>query len=239
METKWDKLQEIEAARQDIVTKLKRIEDKKLTVRVEVYDKVRKEYEKKLKDIEEKLIENIDLVKREIANLGEEENTLKEQEKEINLKIEEFDLRYSIGEYSDDKFTELVDEDKRTLQEITDKLQKLQVRRKWLESFVEIKGLEKVVETKEEPKEEKVVTVEIDEHILEKKLPEEGKKMDEILVEEIALTETIEGAEKTTAAPSEQKKDKGVACPKCGFMNTLDSWYCEKCGAEILEAPSI
>ena len=29
-----------------------------------------------------------------------------------------------------------------------------------------------------------------------------------------------------------------VACPKCGHMNAPDSWYCEKCGAEVLDSPA-
>jgi len=33
----------------------------------------------------------------------------------------------------------------------------------------------------------------------------------------------------------EAKEKEGVECPKCGLRNEPDSWYCEKCGAQLLE----
>jgi hypothetical protein len=29
--------------------------------------------------------------------------------------------------------------------------------------------------------------------------------------------------------------EEGLQCPKCNFVNSKDSWYCEKCGAELLQ----
>lgn len=83
--------------------------------------------------------------------------------------------------------------------------------------------------------------IKIEEHILEEKLPEEDTKLDELIVEEEAVLPKL--AEEEKAAPAEalpkkdEEKEKSVGCPKCGHLNKPDSWYCEKCGAEILDAP--
>lgn len=57
----------------------------------------------------------------------------------------------------------------------------------------------------------------------------------------MAEEKAILKATKEESAPAEpakpKKGEKGVSCPKCGHLNTPDSWYCEKCGAEILETP--
>lgn len=34
---------------------------------------------------------------------------------------------------------------------------------------------------------------------------------------------------------SESKEEKELKCPNCGFTNMPDSWYCEKCGAELVQ----
>lgn len=34
---------------------------------------------------------------------------------------------------------------------------------------------------------------------------------------------------------SESQEEKELKCPKCDFTNMPDSWYCEKCGTELLQ----
>jgi len=41
-------------------------------------------------------------------------------------------------------------------------------------------------------------------------------------------------AEAAAAGGEESEEEKELKCPKCGFVNMADSWYCEKCGAELL-----
>jgi hypothetical protein len=98
-------------------------------------------------------------------------------------------------------------------------------------------------EVTEEAKPEGELT--IDEHILEEKLAPDEMKLDELLVEEEAVKP--EGAEEEPVqpetpgepAPTEKPpKQEGITCPKCGHLNTPDSWYCQKCGAEIFGFPA-
>jgi len=256
MQDKWQELQEIEAQRSDIVTKLARIEEKKASVSQEVYKKVKNEYEGKLKKLDDKMAENVDLIKEELINLKQEEEKIAQEEKEITFKIEEIELRYSIGEYDEESFKKLSDENKEKSIAAKTNLQKLRKRKQWLEDFVKIKSIEETIESKTpaaEPVAEPVVepvvepepipkdSIKIDESILEEKLPGEEKKLDELLVEEEAvLPKTPEEQQATPEAPAVSgiESEKSVPCPKCGYMNAPDSWYCEKCGAEILDSPA-
>ena len=251
MQDKWQELRELEAERSDIITKLEKIEEKKESVSLGVYKKVKNEYEGKLRKIDEKVAENVDLVKEELINLNQEEERVVQEEKEINFKIEELELRYSIGEYDEESFEKLSDENKEKLVTAKTNLQKLQERKQWLEDFVKIKNVEETIESKTPvttpeatpeviPEVIPQADIKIDEHILEEKLPGEDKKLDELLVEEEAVIPKVP-EEQQAAAPevspeSDGEQEKSTPCPKCGYMNALDSWYCEKCGAEILDS---
>lgn len=236
MEEKWHKLREVETQHSDVINKLEKIKGKKANVSGEVYNKVKREYDDKLKKIEASLAEYTDLIKEETTRLKEEEEKLLEQEKEIKLKAEEVELRYSIGEYDDDSFKKSSEESKEGLKTVTAELEKLRGQIKWFDDFVEIKGIEKsLAEKKVEPEKEK--EIEIEEHILEEK-PPEGIKLDELLVpEEAVKPEVPQEKQSTPEQPAESKSEseKSVTCPKCDFKNAPDSWYCEKCGAEILD----
>jgi ribosomal protein L40E len=241
MEEKWRKLREIEAQRSSVIEKLEKIEEKKATVSNEVYNKVKREYDDKLKKIEKNLAEYTDLIKEEINRLRNEEKKLIEQDKNIKLKNEEMELRYSIGEYDDATYKKSSEENKVQLKTIAENLQKVKEQIKWYEDFVEIKGIEESLDVEKEtvPKKEAVpkkeeTDLQIEEHILEEK-PPEGIQLDELLVpEEAVKPEARQKKESPAEETVEAKEEKAVTCPKCGFKNAPDSWYCEKCGAEIL-----
>jgi hypothetical protein len=268
MEEKWHELRDIETQRSDIIAKLQRIEEKKSSVSAEVYGKVKKDYEDKLKQVDEQMAQHVDLVKKELAKLDKEEEKAAQQEKEIKFKMEESELRYSIGEYDEASYKKMLDENNEDMSAINSQLKTLRERKKWLRDFVELKSIEETIEeaieeaiepakepavpektkpaepeeAKEETKPEK--EIEIEEHILEEEVPEEVAKLDELLIEEESVSQEVSEEQEPTVEPpgesSKAKKDAGARapCPKCGHMNSLDSWYCEKCGAEILDTQS-
>jgi len=45
-------------------------------------------------------------------------------------------------------------------------------------------------------------------------------------------SETEEAEPESISGPDQ---DKELICPKCHFENMADSWYCEKCGTELLQ----
>jgi hypothetical protein len=233
MEDKMSLLKKLQAQRSDVLSKLKRIEDKKSSVSAEVYDKVRKEYADKLKAIDEQLSSNIDVVTEEIQRLKAQEAEISKRMKETKFKMEEVELRYSIGEYDESAFKKVKAEDDARMKQFDEELKRTRDSIQYYNSF--IKGKEPqpaATQPSVEPaKEETALT--IDEHILEEKLPEEEVALEELLSEEEALKPDV-----ASEGEQEQKveQEKGVACPKCNHINTADSWYCEKCGAEILGA---
>jgi hypothetical protein len=256
MEDKWQELRQLEAQRSDLITKLAKIDEKKEMVSEEVYGKVKTEYEEKLKNIDIKMGVHTDLIKEELTNISENESKILSNEKEINMQIEEIELRYSIGEYDEDSYMSLSAEKKDDRSKARDDLENLRKRKKWLEDFVQVKDIEESVASEPpaeipaqppsepavaEKKPEKADTdIQIEEHILEEKLPEEETRLDELLVEEEAVKQDIVDEPKVEGEPEAQpvkEKGKDAPCPKCGHLNTLDSWYCEKCGAEILDSP--
>ncbi|UCG30299.1 MAG: hypothetical protein JSV53_00035 [candidate division WOR-3 bacterium] len=233
MEDKMSLLKRLQAQRNDVISKLNRIEDKKSSVSAEVYDKVRKEYAEKLKAIDEQLNSNIDIVTEEIQRLKAEEEEISKRMKETKFKMEEVELRYSIGEYDEGSFKKVKAEDDALMQQFSEELKRTRDSIQYYSSF--IKGKEpEIPAAPPHPEPVKEDTgLKIDEHILEEKLPEEEVALEELLSEEEALKPDAAGE----SAPEQSvEKEKGVACPKCNHINTADSWYCEKCGAEILGA---
>ena len=254
MDDKWQELRELETQRTGLITKLGKIEEKKEMVSNEVYEKVKGEYEEKLRHIDANMNEHIDLIKEELVNIQGEETKLQEEEKDTNLQIEEIELRYSIGEYDEPSYTEQSEEKKDALGTTRTNLENLRKRKQWLEDFTQIKDIEQTIEHEtpaepapvepepEQPEpEQPEAEIQIEEHILEKISPEEGTKLDELLVEEDAVKqeviEEVKTEQESPAQPAEEK-EKSTPCPKCGHLNALDSWYCEKCGAEVLDSPS-
>jgi hypothetical protein len=232
MEDKMSVLKELQAERNDVVGKLKRIEDKKSSVSVEVYEKVKKEYAEKLKEIDEELSGHIDLLTEEVQRLKEQEDNIVQNKKETRFKMEEVELRYSIGEYDEGPFKKAKREGEARMNQLDTELRKIQENIQYYTVIMKGKEPEPVKAPRKQPVQEDT-ELKIDEHILEEKLPEEEVALEELLSEEDALK-----PEAITDSPRESgvAEDKGVACPKCGHSNTADSWYCEKCGAEILGA---
>ncbi len=233
MEDKMSLLKKLQAQRNDVLSKLNRIEDKKSSVSAEVYDKVRKEYADKLKAIDEQLSSHIDVVTEEIQRLKAQETEISKRMKETKFKMEEVELRYSIGEYDESAFKKVKAEDDTRMRQFDEELKRTRDSIQYYSSFVKGKAPRAAAPqpSVEPAKEETGLT--IDEHILEEKLPEEEVALEELLSEEEALKPDV-AAEGEQAQKVEQ--EKGVACPKCNHINTADSWYCEKCGAEILGA---
>jgi chromosome segregation ATPase len=241
MEDSTSILQELQAKRADLIGKLKRIDEKKSTVSVEVYEKVKKEYADKLKGIEDEFSRHIDLISEEIQRLKVQEEEIIQKKKELKLDMEEVELRYSIGEYDEGSFKKVKEEHEVGMRKFDQELGQMRETMASYSSLLTPQEPQPKPEPKPTPKPEPKPAapvkpeseLKIDEHILEEKLPEEEIALEELLSEEDAVKpEMID----ESSAETKSARDKGVTCPKCGHVNTADSWYCEKCGAEILGA---
>ena len=244
MEHNLDDLKELEEKRNDITVKLDKIEERKSHVSHEVYEKVKKEYQEKLANLDKELSTHAELIKDELTRLEESESSDKIEAKDLQLKLEEIELRYTIGEYDEETYSQQKKEVSDKIDLLEDKLGNATKRKKWLQDMIAVKGAEpSPPEEKAAPEEKVAADISIDEHILEQTLPEEAVKLDEIIVEEEAVRPTSEPAVepepeiKPEEAVEAEPEQNTVACPKCGHQNAQDSWYCEKCGAEILDTP--
>ncbi len=241
MEDKTSILQELQTQRTDLISKLKRIDEKKSSVSVEVYEKVKKEYADKLRGVETELSRHVDLISEEIQRLKAQEEEIIQKKKELKFDMEEVELRYSIGEYDESSFKKAKEEHEVGMRRFDQDLGQARETMAYYSSLLTPQEPKPKTEPKPEPQPEpkpaKPVKPEselkIDEHILEEKLPEEEIALEELLSEEEAVKPDMKGEAATEPKSGE---DKGVTCPKCGHVNTADSWYCEKCGAEILGA---
>ncbi len=237
MEDKMSVLRGLQTQRNDIAAKLKRIEEKRSSVSAEVYEKVRREYAEKLKSLDNELSGHIDLLTEEIQRLKAQEERIVQTKTETKFKLEEFELRYSIGEYDEGSFKRAKREGEARMNQLDAELRRVQESIESYSALMKGRSSEPPApEPRPEPRKEPVheeSELMIDEHILEEKLPEEEVALDELLTDDDAFK-----GGKAEPAPQDDTvaEEKGVACPKCGHMNTPDSWYCEKCGAEILGA---
>jgi hypothetical protein len=119
------------------------------------------------------------------------------------------------------------------------------------------KAEEEKVEEREAEKEEEVVAEKEEEAVGEKEESEEEEAEKEETPEEVPLRPTsappgvikreefevergvepepVEAEAKTEeAAVGDAGEEPTLICPKCGASNRPDSWYCEKCGAELM-----
>ena len=304
--------EELVKLRDDLVKKISKLDEKKETTKEKIYLKVKSDYEKRLLELEEKIKENAAFVEERISTLKSTEEELKIERESFADKVEELKLRFDLGEFDDEEYKKVFEEEEKKLDDIDGRLGEVQKEINSISEFItdEKEGLEKAEEVAvevsseqevekesiEEVAEESVIEAEEEAKEVEEKaegfvqekkfekefVPAESaetqeKEIAESLEESIddLLTES-EGTEKTVEADekpitpeiipeseavkeetsklegfvedtgemvvekeegikTEEEETEGLKCPKCGFLNSKDSWYCEKCGAELLQ----
>jgi hypothetical protein len=83
-------------------------------------------------------------------------------------------------------------------------------------------------ETKEEEAEEGIISE-------GEAIKEETSKLEGYEEDEDGLKIEPETKEEAVFEEEPEEEGEGLTCPKCHFTNSKDSWYCEKCGAELLQ----
>ncbi|MFQ5906870.1 MAG: hypothetical protein ACE5JA_09920 [bacterium] len=224
----------------DLNRKIELAEEKKSTVKPEIYEKVKSDYEERVKKIIDELADKLDTLKAEYDRIKEQENGLKEKRSAAEDELEEVKFRFSLGEYSQEEHDRLSKEKSSGLDKLGKEIGEVEERSQLFADIVT--RVEDALRPKEEPLEEAAVSegpqtqTPLDD--IAKELEEEEKvapeKEETLLQEEPGIAEpvSVEGAPETV---SEDEAGKELKCPKCDFVNMPDSWYCEKCGAELLE----
>ena len=322
--------------RDDLIEKLKKLENKKGATKESIFKKVKSDYEGRLNNIKEQLGKFSDFARERVKSLNENLEQLKTERESYADKIEELKLRFELGEYEEGNYQEEVEENEKMLNEVDDKLKKVEGEIASMKELlvgeekdgateerieevvteeavaeeetkeempseelseifeeetkegvqteggeeegetvgVQEKKLEEAFKTDEEKPEGKEIAESLeasleeslDDLLKEAEVPDEGEKEEtpapEIIPEGEAVkkeTSKLEGfteeTEETTEEAEEEmpegeesqaeeegeqpeegeEKVDGLVCPKCGYVNSKDSWYCEKCGAELLQ----
>jgi hypothetical protein len=344
---------ELMKQREELLAKLKKLEDKKGATKEKIYLKVKKDYELRLEELNAQLKEQEGVVKERISALKEEASTLQETRESYADRAEELKLRFELGEFEEAEYKEILAEEEARIREVDEKLGSVSDELDSMKGFV---GEEAAVEEpaaveeeqpvmEDEPQEE--VAEPVGEEVTEEEAPpqeepqeeqdtgfvqekkfeaafsDEDVGSDDVQKAEIAesLEESIDDLlkENTDAAPTEAAEaeqaveetetpeavetteeeepaemeaeaateggseepqieqafdtgilsegdaikeetsklegfpedsggeegggevggagddEEGLQCPKCNFVNSKDSWYCEKCGAELLQ----
>jgi hypothetical protein len=333
---------ELMKQREDVLAKLKKLEEKKSVTKEKIYLKVKGDYDTRLAELNEALKEQEGVVKERISSLKKEASTLRDERETYADKAEELKLRFELGEFEEDEYRRILREEEERIKGIDEKLSsvkgELDSMKEFVsgeeeegtveETFTESVGEEKAEETFPQESEEELMGEKNEPFVQEKKFEaafsDTGANTEEVEKAEIAesledsiddllketpdekpdnkeeIEETVEEPEVTedaettesmedteTAEPEEsveetetsdeepkieqafdtgiisegdaikketsklegfpeepgqgeggasaEDTEEGLQCPKCKFVNSKDSWYCEKCGAELLQ----
>ncbi len=123
-------LKEIKAKRDEILEWLDKLEQKKDSVKPDVYQRVKLDYTGRLEDVNRRASELVPLVENEVSALERRREELSESEEKYRSEMEELELRRELGELSDDEFKE-------KSAAVTAKLEELSSERSEIEAAVE------------------------------------------------------------------------------------------------------
>ncbi len=289
MEDQLKDVKRLEHQRNELLAKLKLVEEKKDTVKPAVFEKVKRDYDDKIAAVTRELLGKKEYVEQELKTVESDRKKYSSLKEGIETELEELELRYSIGEHDDDTFKQMERELRHKLTEAEKGIKSVTERTAWMQDLLSLKGAaepttilgeekaEEIIPTreevfKEEPKLEPEAQAEPEEKHEEKpeeksgeEVPAAEPKKEEKFKFEDFFAELKGGPKKAAEEPpakpeppvEEPKSDlakdleieehifskqdafreqpKKIVCPKCGFDNNPDSWYCEKCGAEILQ----
>jgi len=283
-----EEFKKLETEKSSIETKLTKLEEKKSTVKVEIYQKVKTDYEAKLNDVKKQIEGKKEMAQTMLEKHTKNKQDMLSQKAALKNEIEELSLRRSIGEFADDEYEKLTKEKNESLKGIDEKVGEIERSIGFLQTL--LPGAAPPTPPQEEiipsappkevapPAEEIIPPAPPQEEIIPSAPPKEvappaeeiippappqeaapkppeGERLfsvdeiDKLIEEKIYPTEEAKipaEEDKEPAilkepelAPEADEEKKGLQCSKCGFTNKPDSWYCEKCGTELLEGGGI
>jgi hypothetical protein len=181
----------IKAAIEDVKEKLSKIEAKKGSIRDSVYQKVKKDYEVRLQELNGQLAGKKELLKESLKDISEKKQPLKSKLDVLQEQLEEIELRHSIGEYSDAQYDSMSGEIKEKMLEIESDLESIKKEEKNTKDLLGKEGLDV-----EEGFEDFIEGKKEEEEVSEKEESEE-EPLPEVAEENMIAEELFTGNEKT------------------------------------------
>jgi len=99
-----EEVAQIKSAIDDVKEKINKIEGKKGAIRDSVFQKVKEDYEKRLKVLNDQLAGKKESLKETLKEIATKKQPLKSKLDELQEQLEEIELRHSIGEYEDGQY---------------------------------------------------------------------------------------------------------------------------------------
>ncbi|MEO0237767.1 MAG: hypothetical protein ABIN35_05990 [candidate division WOR-3 bacterium] len=125
-------LKSLISEKEELENRMKKLEAMKGQIKLVIYEKIKNEYEEKLKNIFEQIKKDAEFVKSEIEKINVNEKEINEKISGLELEIEELNIRSILGEITLKEFEEkkqILDDKKN---ELHNKLRKLQEDKKEL-----------------------------------------------------------------------------------------------------------
>lgn len=200
-----EELKQLKAGCDEIKGWLEKLEEKKSSVKVEVYQRVKSDYTNRLSELEKKASGLLPKLEAELANLRSKLSEVKSQKEELNTDLEELALRKELGELSEEEFGERSNDISKRIKNLeeeetslTSSIEELDVISRGFEGSACAK--EQVIEEKapekiEEVEQKLAEVVEVAVESVESKVEQVPEEPVEKVVEEIIEKEVEKGAE--------------------------------------------
>ena len=194
----------LKSAIEDLKEKLDKIESKRGSIRDSVYQKVKRDYEVRLEDLNGQLAGKKESLKESLKEMAVKKEPLKSKLDVLQEQLEEIELRHSIGEYSDAQYDSMSGEIKEKMSEIEKDLDSIHNEEKETKELLEKQGVEvEEEEGIEEVEGEKVEDKEAEE--------EKEEPLPEVSQENMIAEELFTGQEKTVEESESVISDASTA----------------------------
>lgn len=206
-------IQLLHKERAELKLRLQKLEEKRSAAKPEIVDKVRKDYQTKLDQVEASLTEKSSGLKAQLDRLEAERNSVLEEKSKIDDALEEVELRHLVGEFAGELKESLEEAKKTELTTIVTRLEELESK---------ISTITQLLNPDEAPVEH-----------AKSRLPDKESKT--------TKREAAPESQREAGTPLQESPTKEggqvIKCPTCGTSNPPDNWYCEKCGRELIGVP--
>ena len=203
-----------------------------------VLQRVRADYEGRLRDVMQRLSQHAEMLRNEVAERAREVAALRDAERQRQDERAEAELRASVGELSEPQWQEIAGRADVELRDLGERRRTAEAELSRLDQVLAMSGHEgKAGPARGEPRDvDRVVQFEGDRLAQQDggvTTPRGGR-------EAIGAAGAAPGRAAVAPPAAEPGRDadgvgqqKTLRCGECGTMNYPTEWYCERCGGEL------